>query len=148
MQLAIWLITAFVLALWSLAGWGLYQLVDSGAQLIGDLKPLIDRIPYAAIVEQWIPGWQDMLELTLDLLQSLLGWLGGAAPVLVWLLWAVGTGLLLVIAGVLSLAVALIRRSMPPVPPGSQPPGSQPPNAQEPRPPQVPRQPGGMSPTA
>ena len=141
MQIAIWLITAFVLALWSLAGWGLYHLVDSGAQLIGDLKPLIDRIPYAAIVEQWIPGWQDMLKLMVDLVQSLLGWLGGAAPLLVWLLWALGTGLLLVIAGVLSLAVALIRKSMPPTaPPGSQPPGS--------KPPQLPQQPGGMSPTA
>ena len=136
MQIAIWLITAIVLALWSLAGWGLYQLVTSGAQLIGDLKPLIDQIPYAAIVEQWIPGWQDMLKLMLDLLQSMLAWLGGAAPVLVWLLWAAGTGLLLVIAGVLSLAVALIRKSMPP----AQPPGSQPP--------QLPPQPGGMSPTA
>ena len=136
MQIAIWLITAIVLALWSLAGWGLYQLVASGAQLIGDLKPLIDQIPYAAIVEQWIPGWQDMLKLMLDLLQSMLSWLGGAAPVLVWLLWAVGTGLLLVIAGVLSLAVALIRKSMPP----AQPPGSQPP--------QLPPQPGGMPPPA
>jgi hypothetical protein len=136
MQIAIWLITAIVLALWSLAGWGLYQLVASGAQLIGDLKPLIDQIPYAAIVEQWIPGWQDMLKLMLDLLQSLLSWLGGAAPVLVWLVWAVGTGLVLVIAGVLSLAVALIRKSMPP----AQPPGSQPPH--------LPPQPGGMSPTA
>ena len=136
MQIAIWLITAIVLALWSLAGWGLYQLVASGAQLIGDLKPLIDQIPYAAIVEQWIPGWQDMLKLMLDLVQSLLSWLGGAAPVLVWLVWAVGTGLLLVIAGVLSLAVALIRKSMPP----AQPPGSQPP--------QLPPRPGGMSPTA
>jgi hypothetical protein len=134
MQIAIWLITAIVLALWSLAGWGLYQLVASGAQLIGDLKPLIDQIPYAAIVEQWIPGWQDMLKLMLDLTQSMLSWLGGAAPVLVWLLWAVGTGLLLVIAGVLSLAVALIRKSMPP----AQRPGSQPP--------QLPQQPGGMSP--
>jgi hypothetical protein len=141
MQIAIWLITAIVLALWSLAGWGLYQLVDSGVQLIGDLKPLIDRIPYAAIVEQWIPGWQDMLKLLLDLTQSLLSWLGGAAPLLVWLIWAAGTGLLLVIAGVLSLAVALIRKSMPPVqPPNAQPPGTQPP--------QLPPQPGGMSPTA
>jgi hypothetical protein len=130
MQIAIWLITAIVLALWSLAGWGLYQLVASGAQLIGDLKPLIDQIPYAAIVEQWIPGWQDMLKLMLDLLQSMLSWLGGAAPVLVWLLWAVGTGLLLVIAGVLSLAVALIRKSMPPPA----------------QPPRLPQQPGGMSP--
>jgi len=145
MQIAIWLITAIVLALWSLAGWGLYQLVSSGVELIGDLKPLIDRIPYAAIVEQWIPGWQDMLKLLLDLTQSLLGWLGGAAPVLVWLVWAGGTGLLLVIAGVLSLAVALIRKSMPPAQPPVQPPGNQPPGSQ---PPQLPHPPGGMSPIA
>ena len=145
MQIAIWLVTAIVLALWSLAGWGLYQLVDSGVELIGDLKPLIDQIPYAAIVERWIPGWQDMLKLLLDLTQSLLSWLGGAAPVLVWLVWGTGTALLLVIAGVLSLAVALIRKSMPPAqPPGSQPPGTQPPA----QPPQLPPQPGGMSPTA
>jgi hypothetical protein len=142
MQIAIWLITALVLALWSLAGWGLYQLVGSGVQMIGELKPLIDQIPYAALIERWVPGWQDMLKLMLDLTQSLLSWLGGAAPLLVGLVWGLGAVVLLVIAGVLSLAVALIRKGMAATPP----PGAQPP--QPPQPPQLPGQSGGMSSTA
>jgi hypothetical protein len=133
MIIAIWIVTVLLLALWTLSGWGLHLLIVGGTQWIGDLKPLIDRIPYAAIVEQWIPGWQDLLKLTLDLMQSMLGWLGGAAPVLVWIVWGLGTALLLVLAGVLSLVVALVRRNSPP---------AQPPQA---RPPQLP---GGMSPTA
>lgn len=141
MQIAIWLITALVLAVWSLAGWGLYQLVASGVELLGELKPLIDQIPYAAIIERWVPGWQDLLKLMLDLTQSLLSWLGGAAPLLVGVVWGLGSVLVLIIAGVLSLAVALIRKSMPPTSPGPQPP-------QPPQPPQLPGQSGGISPTA
>lgn len=122
MIIAIWIVAVVLIGLWSLAGWGLYLLVTGGVQWIGDLKPLIDRIPYAAIVEQWIPGWQDLLRMALDLMQAVLGWLGGAAPVLVWVVWALGTGLLLVLAGVLSLVVALVRKSTPPQVPPQVPP--------------------------
>jgi hypothetical protein len=133
MIIALWIVTALLLALWTLAGWGLHELIVGGVQWIGDLKPLIDRIPYAAIVEQWIPGWQDLLKATLDLMQDLLGWMGGAAPVVVWIVWALGAALLLGLAGVMTLVIALVRRNSPP----AQPP--------QPRPPQLP---GGMSPTA
>ena len=119
MIIAIWIITAVLLALWSFAGWGLHALIISGTQWLGDLKPLLDRIPYAAIVEQWIPGWIDALKLAIDAMAAALTWLGGAAPVLVWIVWGLGTALLLVLAGVLTLVVALIRKSTPPQQPSA-----------------------------
>lgn len=121
MIIAIWIITLVLLALWSVAGWGLYLLLASGTQWIGDLKPLLEQIPNAAIVERWIPGWIDALKLMLDAMQALFAWLGGAAPVLVWLIWGVGTSVLLLLALVLTMVVALIRKSTPPPTPPQQP---------------------------
>jgi hypothetical protein len=110
---AIWIIALVLLGLWSLVGWGAHALLVSGIQWAGDLKPLIDRIPFAAIIEQWVPGWQDALRLALDLMVGLLSWMGGAAPVLVWVVWGIGAVLLLGCAGLLSLVVALVQKNSP-----------------------------------
>lgn len=117
---AIWIIALVLLGLWSLVGWGAHALLVSGIQWAGDLRPLIERIPFAAIIEQWIPGWQDALRLALELMIAVLGWLGGAAPVLVWVVWAVGAVLLLGCAGLLSLVVALVQKNSPPATPPAQ----------------------------
>ncbi|NRF72038.1 hypothetical protein HLB44_34140 [Aquincola sp. S2] len=119
MIIAIWIITAVLLALWSFAGWAMHALLVSGTQWIGDLKPLLDRIPHAAVVEQWIPGWIDALKLALDAMQGLFAWLGGAAPVLVWVVWGLGTGVLLLLALILTMVVALIRKNSPPQQPSA-----------------------------
>jgi len=118
MIIAIWIVAVLLLALWSVAGWSLHVLLVSGVQWVGDLKPLLERIPFAAFIERWVPGWQDAIRATLDLMQSLLGWLGGAAPVLVWVVWGMGAVLLLGFALLLSLVVALVRKSSPPPTPG------------------------------
>lgn len=112
MIIAIWILALLGLALWSLVAWGLGALLGMDARaLVGDLKPLIDQIPYGALIEQWVPGWQGLLHATLDLAQTLLGWLGSAGPVLVWVLWGLGAAALLAVAGVLTLVVSLARRA-------------------------------------
>ena len=83
MILAIWLIAAIFIALWSLAGWGLYAVLSTGTAWAGDLGPLIARIPYSAVVEAWVPGWIDTLKFIAALTQGGLSWLGGAAPAMV-----------------------------------------------------------------
>jgi hypothetical protein len=113
MILAIWLIAAIFIALWSLAGWGLYAVVSTGTAWAGDLGPLIARIPYSAVVEAWVPGWIDTLKFIAALTQAGLSWLGGAAPVVVGIVWALGLVVLLGAAGLLTMIVALVRKSTP-----------------------------------
>jgi hypothetical protein len=115
--LALWLFTLFVLGLWSLTAWGLHAVLTLDATRLGDLKPLVDQIPYGALIDQWIPGWQDWLRASIDLTQWLLGMVGGAAPVIVWLLWGLGSLVVLGVAVVLTVVIKLIRRKSPPTPP-------------------------------
>ena len=43
MLIAIWVFVALGVALWSLVGWGLYELLRlDHQQWLGDLKPLLD----------------------------------------------------------------------------------------------------------
>lgn len=113
MLIALWLLTLLAIGLWSLTAWGLHAVLTLNTGTLGELKPLIDQIPHADVISQWIPGWQQMLQATIDLTQVLLGWLGGAAPIIVWVLWGLGVVTLLGIAGVLTVLVRLIRRKAP-----------------------------------
>jgi hypothetical protein len=128
MHLFIWICTLFLLALWSLAAWGLNALLGLDPSWVGDLKPLIDSIPYGAVIDAWVPGWRELLQTLVDLTQALLGGVGTAAPWLVGATWAVGA-LLLVGAGALgSGIVVMVRRSGRPPAPPSPPAGASPGN--------------------
>jgi hypothetical protein len=111
MILAIWILAAFGLLLWSLLAWGVHAVLTIDPQWVGGLGPLVDKIPYGDVLSQWIPGWQDLLRMGLDITQSLLGWMGGAAPVIVIVLWAIGALLVLGGAVVLTVIVKIVRRS-------------------------------------
>ncbi len=116
MIFAIWIFTAVLLGLWSLAAWGLHAVVTHGVQWIAELRPLLERLPFGELIEKWMPDWVQGMQLLLDLVQSALGWLGGAAPALgwmVWLAWGVGAALLLLGALVLSGVVAMLRKASP-----------------------------------
>ncbi len=118
MHLFIWICTFFLLALWSAAAWGLHRLLGLDPSWVGDLKPLIDSIPYGAVIDAWVPGWRELLQTLVDLTQSLLRGLGSAAPWLVGAVWAVGALLLLGAGALGSGIVTLVRRqSSPPSPP-------------------------------
>lgn len=111
MIIASWVLTLFVLALWTLASWGLYALLSLDATRLGELKPLVDQIPYGEAISQWIPGWQDLLRLSIDLTQTLLGWVGEAAPIVVGVVWGVGAAVIVLVGVLLTLLVRAIRRS-------------------------------------
>jgi hypothetical protein len=117
MVIAIWIVTAILLGLWSLTAWGLHGLLmllsGGGGGWAGDLKPLVDQIPLTPVLDQWFPGWQELLRATLDLTQVLIGWLGGAVPLVSWTVWGLGTAGLLLLAGGLTLVAVLLRNTMP-----------------------------------
>jgi hypothetical protein len=119
MVLAIWIITALLIALWSLLSWGAHGILTLGAGWAGDLEPLVDQVPHGNVIEAWIPGWQELLKLALDLTPTVLGWAGGAVPVIVWVAWSLGVAALVITAGVLTLVVSLLRKSMPQRPPAT-----------------------------
>lgn len=112
MLIAIWVLTLLGLGLWSLTAWGLQALLTMDASRLQDLKPLIHEIPFGETIDQWMPGWRALLAVAIDATQGLVAWVGHAAPWLIWALWGVGAAGLLLGAGVLSLAVVLIRRGM------------------------------------
>ena len=113
MIVAIWIFVLALLGLWSLTSWGLYTLLSLDNQWLGDLKPLLERIPFADWLDRWAPGWQAVAELSIDAVQMALGALGAAAPVVVWVVWGVGTLALTGVGAVLSLIVALLRERQP-----------------------------------
>lgn len=106
---AIWIVVALGLALWSALGWGLYRLLVLDHRWLGDLKPLLDQMPYGEWIDRWVPGWRVMAEWAIEAVQFGLGVLGGAAPLVVWAVW--GLGFLLLVGGgaFLSLVVVLLR---------------------------------------
>jgi hypothetical protein len=110
MLIALWILIGLGVAVWSLLGWGLYALLSlDHQQWLGDLKPLIDQVPFGAWLERWFPGWQALAELAIEAVQLALGWLGAAAPIVVWAVWGVGTLLLVGGGAVLSLIIVLLR---------------------------------------
>lgn len=111
MHIAIWILAALALGLWSLLAWGLAALLGlDAATWVGSLEPLVKQVPYAEVIDVWIPGWESLVLATLELTRTLLGWLGGAGAVVVWVVWGLGAALVLGLAALASLAVALIRR--------------------------------------
>lgn len=117
MIIAIWIVALLLLALWTTAAWGLasvIHLVQVDGAWVSQVKPWLQRVPFAGWLEGWMPTWLDTAHALLQAVQAALTWVGGTAPVLVWGLWALGSLGLLLLAGVLTGLVALVRRSMPP----------------------------------
>ncbi len=110
MHTFIWITTAVLLALWSAFAWGLHSLMTLDPAWVGELKPLIDAIPFGAVIDAWVPGWREMLSMAVDLSQVGLGWAGSAAPWLVGALWAAGAATLVLVGGLFSLLVVLLSR--------------------------------------
>lgn len=105
---AIWIFVLALLGLWSLVFWGLYSLLSMDQAWLGELKPMLDRVPMADGLDRWVPGWQALAELAIDAVQWALGVLGGAAPTIVGVVWGVGTLALVAVGALLSLLVALL----------------------------------------
>ena len=114
MHLAIWIVAALLVGMWSLLAYGVGTLAGLAAglsSLPADLNPLLDRIPGAAWMGDWLPGWREAVLSAAHLVGMALGWLGGALPVVVWGVWGLVTVVLLLCAALLSGIVAWSRRS-------------------------------------
>jgi hypothetical protein len=116
MHIAIWTLTLLLLGLWSLTAWALAGVLSLGAGATAGVSAWVAQQPFGDWVELWMPGALQWLDMALALTQSLLAWLGGAAPWLVWGLWGVGAALLVVGAVLLSLLAAGLRRTLAPRP--------------------------------
>ncbi|MBL8329937.1 MAG: hypothetical protein JNJ71_13920 [Rubrivivax sp.] len=121
MHLTIWIFTALLFGLWTLLAYGTAALVGLAGGLSGGMPSewygLIAQIPGAPWLDLWLPGWREALVWSAQVLGAVLGWLGGAAPVIVWVVWGLGTGVLVLCAALLSGLVALVRRTTPRPPP-------------------------------
>lgn len=111
MHIAIWIITAIVLGLWTLFAWGVAALLGTDPGWVGDLGPLLARVPFGDVLDIWVPGWEAMARAMLGLTQASLAWLGTHAGWVVWLLWGGGALLIVGSAALLSLIVVLVARS-------------------------------------
>lgn len=119
MTIALWILTAIAVALWSLFAWAGYQLLTLDPRWLDDLNALAGQFPYGEALERWLPGWQALLGLAVDLTKATLTWIGGVAPWAVWTVWGTGTALMVGTAALLALAI----KSATPLPartPGAQ----------------------------
>ena len=113
-MILIWVLASLLLLAWSLGGWALHALLRNGPALLDALPGRIEQLPYPAVLERWLPNWQELLLAAASALQAGLAWLGAAGVVLVWVVWAVGTLLVLLLAVLLTVAVRQLPK--PPAP--------------------------------
>ena len=107
---AIWITTLLLLAAWTLAAWAMSTLLQGDAGWVDTLQRWLFDAPWREALEVWLPGWSMTLQSLLDALQTLLAWLGGAAPWLVWIAWGLGALPLIGLAALLHVIVVLVRR--------------------------------------
>ena len=117
MHIAIWIVAALIIGLWSLAAWGVSALLGVNPAWVGSLQALLREIPYGAWVETWVPHWQPALLLVLDLARELFVWVDAAAPAVLWIVWVLGTAAMVMLAALLSLVVRVVSKSAAPANP-------------------------------
>lgn len=114
MTIALWLLAACLLALWSLAAWGLHQLLTMDpAWLTASpqrLSEWLATLPWAEQLDLVWPGWQSMLRFAAEISQSLLGWLGDGALWIVWTVWGLGAITLLIGTALLAWLIGYGKR--------------------------------------
>lgn len=109
MLIAIWTLTFIGLALWSVAAWGLHTLLAMNPTWVEDVTALVRAMPYAEVIDRWFPGWRELLGVLMDVTSLVLGWVGTNAPLVAWIVWAVGALALLGGGSLLTLIVCLLR---------------------------------------
>ena len=116
MVTVIWILTLLGIGLWTLGAWGLYAVLSVDAATLSGWDEAIDRLPqslpYAGLLDVWVPGWTQALKLGVSVVQTLLGWMGGAADVIVGVLGGGGSLLMLGVAVLGTLAVRTLTRRM------------------------------------
>jgi hypothetical protein len=116
-----WFTVTSLLALWSLAAWAFHSMAAWTAANAGVLAGSSQGVE-ALRVPDWLAPWvppemalalTSMLSALAPAVETLLGWgpaLAGGLSVAVWVVWALGSALLIVVGMLLSGAIALLRR--------------------------------------
>jgi hypothetical protein len=110
---AIWIVTLLGVTLWSLLCWGLHALLAVDPLWVEDVEALIREVPFATWSAHWVPGWHEMLNVAMDLTSVVLSWVGSNAPLVAWIVWIIGTLVLIGQGMLLTLIVCLLRESRP-----------------------------------
>nr|WP_315489959.1 hypothetical protein [uncultured Rhodoferax sp.] len=116
-----WFVVFSLLALWSLVAWGFHAIATWLVSNAGALKSDSSEI-MSLRVPEWLAPWVPpeltsalpaMVSAVTPAIDALLGFapaMAGALTVAVWVIWAIGSMLLIVLGFVLSGLVALLRR--------------------------------------
>ena len=86
--------------MWSLVSWAVHAVLGLDPARLDDLEPLIAEWPYADELDLWLPGWERLVQLVLDITQNLLAGIHSAAPWIAWAVWGVGCTLVVFVAAV------------------------------------------------
>ena len=116
-----WFVVFSLLALWSLVAWGFHAiaawLVSNAGALKSDTSEIL-TLGVPAWLAPWVPpeltsALPAMVSAVTPAVDALLGFapaMAGALSVAVWVIWAIGSVLLIVLGIVLSGLIALLRR--------------------------------------
>lgn len=126
-----WLVVFSLLALWSLTAWAFHSITAwtvANAGVLAGSSGAIEALRVPDWLAPWIPpelalAFASVLSAFTPAIEAVLGWapaLAGGLSVAVWVVWAIGSALLIVLGVVLSGMVAVLRRrsTMPAVPSG------------------------------
>ncbi len=116
-----WLVVFSLLALWSLAAWAFHAVAAWTAANAGVLTSgsgAIDALRLPDWLAPWIPSelaaaLTSMLSALTPAIETLLGWapaLAGGLSVAVWVVWGIGSALLIALGLLLSAMIAVLRR--------------------------------------
>ncbi len=116
-----WFVVFSLLALWSLVAWGFHAIAAWLIANAGSLKSDSSEV-LSLRVPDWLAPWippelasaiPSMVSAVSPAIDALLGFapaMAGALTVAVWVTWAIGSMLLIVLGFVLSGLIALLRR--------------------------------------
>ena len=110
----LWTLIALVLLAWTGFAALLHGVLSLTPSAVAEIKPLLDELPLAAWFETWLPGWQTLAEIVLNLGSHLVSLTGAFLPWLVaalWAFWGLGALLLLLLGGLIHAVVRAGQRA-------------------------------------
>ncbi|WBY02370.1 hypothetical protein PE066_02220 [Ramlibacter tataouinensis] len=121
---AVWILGLLALLLWSLTMWGVHALWAALADTSWDVA--VNRLPNLQLppaLEPWLGDtWRQWMEAigpwlghVAPTLDSITGWAASAMPVLIWITWAIGAFLLLLVTAAFAGVVSWLRGRRRPV---------------------------------
>jgi hypothetical protein len=116
-----WFLVLSLFALWSLAAWAFHSITAwtvANAGVLAEGSGAIEALRVPDWLAPWIPpelalAFASMLSAFTPVIEAVLGWapaLAGGLSVAVWVVWAIGSALLIVLGVVLSAMIAVLRR--------------------------------------